>query len=176
VKWQGGEEEWCCTGFSGKHYLQAFIVSEETDGANSKLWVKAATHAPKWDLIDGTWRMNRLKSQVKMSTMDLRQAASKDKLLKNIREEVGPPYLLHPEQTESIHQFPLARSNFLALWRLRHSGKPLHLFVLSQCLPIICTCMHACMHACTLALTTLLLLLHLLFLQSPPQLHHPTRR
>jgi len=22
VKWQAGDEEWCCTGFSGKYYLQ----------------------------------------------------------------------------------------------------------------------------------------------------------
>ena len=88
VKWQTGEEEWCCTGFSNKYYLQAFIIAKEDGAANSELWLKAAKFSPKWDLLDGVWKMNRLKSRVKMSTHSLRQEASQDKLLKGIREEV----------------------------------------------------------------------------------------
>jgi hypothetical protein len=88
VKWQTGEEEWCCTGFSNKYYLQAFIIAKEDGAANSELWLKAAKFSPKWDLLDGVWKMNRLKSRLKMSTHSLRQEASQDKLLKGIREEV----------------------------------------------------------------------------------------
>lgn len=38
---------------SSNAYVQAFIASEEVEGANSRLWLKAASFAPSWNLIDG---------------------------------------------------------------------------------------------------------------------------
>ena len=80
VKWQTGEEEWCCTGFSDKYYLQSFIVTEEHEGANSALWLKHTSFSPKWDLIEGCWKMNRLKSTIKVSSNEIRREASQDKV------------------------------------------------------------------------------------------------
>ena len=110
VKWQTGEEEWCCTGFSNKYYLQAFIIAKDTDGANSELWLKAAKFSPKWDLLDGVWKMNRLKSRLKMSTHSLRHEAAQDKLLKTIREDVRKYHVkLRAEEARRLEAEKMAK-------------------------------------------------------------------
>ena len=90
VKWQTGQEEWSCTGFSDKYFLQAFLPKEELEGANSmRMWANHAKFAPKWNLEGGIWSMNRLKSKLKLESDDIYREAKADKILDNIREEVN---------------------------------------------------------------------------------------
>jgi hypothetical protein len=113
VSWQNEEEEWCCTGFSGKYYLQAFIVSEDTESSkDGQLWIKAAKFSPKVDFneVEGIWRMNRLKSHLDMSTQELRREASRDKLLKGIREEVRKYHVrLRQDETKRLEAEKMAK-------------------------------------------------------------------
>lgn len=64
VQWSTGEEEYLCTGFSGKFYLQVAVVDEQTESAS----VKVGDHAlaPGWVCRDHVWRMDRRASRLRI--------------------------------------------------------------------------------------------------------------
>lgn len=89
VQWQSGKEEWCCSGFSDLFYLQQFIV-KEADTKHASTWKKEARLGPHWFVTgQGVWRMDRLKSKLKVNMQAVEREAAADKLLPSVRKMVG---------------------------------------------------------------------------------------
>jgi len=92
VKWsQSGEEEWICCGFSGKLHLQAVIVVE-TQNKQAAASIKEAGLSPAFipgDAHFEVWKINRMKSKVRIRRSDIVREAKKDTYLDDVRKEVA---------------------------------------------------------------------------------------
>ena len=100
VKWRTGEEEFCCTGFCGKYYLEVCLLDQKATDA--KWWCQQALLAPTWSQMSGVgiWRMNRPKSAsesralrtVEKSMKELQKAVKGLHILQHARENVAQYY------------------------------------------------------------------------------------
>ena len=93
VRWQTGEEEFCCSGFCGKYYLEACIPDKLATDAN--WWRQQALLAPTWSATsdNSIWRMRRVSvgsqkgSKGRRAFSNLKDLQGKN-VLEGVREEV----------------------------------------------------------------------------------------
>jgi len=110
VKWQSEEEEWLCSGFNGKHYLQAFIVQKDKGTASSVL--RDAILAPQWvhSSKDGVWKMNRMRSNLRVNMGQVIKEAREENLLGQVRSLVAKHFqMVRSEQSKAEEEQKLMR-------------------------------------------------------------------
>uniref|UniRef100_A0A7S0LZN3 HSF-type DNA-binding domain-containing protein n=1 Tax=Cryptomonas curvata TaxID=233186 RepID=A0A7S0LZN3_9CRYP len=93
VKWLTGDEDFCCTGFCGKFYLEACALDKQSTDA--KWWCQQALLAPGWAAAesDSIWRLGKIGTgRVRQESRSLHTSRRDTKslgVLEGAREEVN---------------------------------------------------------------------------------------
>ena len=91
VRWRTGEEEFCCSGFCGKYYLEVCVLDKMSTDAS--WWCQQASLAPAWKEVgtDSIWRMDsdKLAGRARQKGgSDKHRDVKGLKILEGAREEV----------------------------------------------------------------------------------------